>query len=81
MLGSSGAGKSTLVNALLQEDVLRTGEVRGAHSQGRHTTTQRQLFRVPGGALVIDTPGIRDLQLWDADADPLPRERKRSSDR
>ncbi|HET6149244.1 MAG TPA: GTPase RsgA [Polyangia bacterium] len=67
MLGSSGAGKSTLVNALLGQDLLRTGEVRASDSQGRHTTTQRQLFRVRGGALVIDTPGIRDLQLWETD--------------
>jgi ribosome biogenesis GTPase len=67
MLGSSGAGKSTIVNALLGRDELRTGEVRASDSQGRHTTTQRQLFRVRGGALVIDTPGIRDLQLWAAD--------------
>jgi ribosome biogenesis GTPase len=68
MLGSSGAGKSTLVNALLEEEVLRTGEVRASDSQGRHTTTQRQLFRLSGGALVIDTPGIRDLRVWEADA-------------
>ncbi len=68
MLGSSGVGKSTLVNTLLQQDVLRTGEVRPSDSQGRHTTTQRQLFRVRGGALVIDAPGIRDLQLWDPEA-------------
>jgi ribosome biogenesis GTPase len=68
LLGSSGVGKSTLVNALLQEERLRTGEVRASDSRGRHTTTQRQLFRVRGGALVIDTPGIRELQLWDADA-------------
>jgi len=67
MLGSSGAGKSTLVNALLEENVLRTGEVRASDSQGRHTTTQRQLFRLSGGALVIDTPGIRDLRVWEAD--------------
>jgi ribosome biogenesis GTPase / thiamine phosphate phosphatase len=64
MLGSSGAGKSSLVNALLQQELLRTGEVRPSDSQGRHTTTQRQLFCVLGGALVIDTPGISDLQLW-----------------
>jgi ribosome biogenesis GTPase len=67
MLGSSGAGKSTLVNALLERDVLRTGEVRASDSQGRHTTTQRQLFRLRGGALVIDTPGIRDLRVWETD--------------
>lgn len=68
IFGSSGVGKSTLVNALLQQEVLRTGEVRPSDSRGRHTTTQRQLFRVRTGALVIDTPGIRELQLWDATA-------------
>lgn len=68
LLGSSGVGKSTLVNALLQQNVLRTGEVRASDSRGRHTTTQRQLFHVRGGALVIDTPGIRELELWDAGA-------------
>lgn len=68
LLGSSGVGKSTLVNALLQEEILRTSEVRASDSRGRHTTTQRQLFRVRAGALVIDTPGIRELQLWDAKA-------------
>lgn len=68
LLGSSGVGKSTLVNALLRQEVLRTSEVRASDSRGRHTTTQRQLFRVRGGALVIDTPGIRELQLWDAGA-------------
>jgi ribosome biogenesis GTPase len=69
LLGSSGVGKSTLVNALLQQEVLRTGQVRPSDSRGRHTTTQRQLFRVRGGALVIDTPGIRELERWDAGAD------------
>jgi ribosome biogenesis GTPase len=68
LLGSSGVGKSTLVNALLEQNVLRVGEVRPTDGRGRHTTTQRQLFRVRGGALVIDTPGIRELQLWDAEA-------------
>jgi ribosome biogenesis GTPase len=67
MLGSSGAGKSTLVNAWLGQDLLRTGEVRASDSMGRHTTTQRQLVRLRDGALVIDTPGIRDLQLWETD--------------
>jgi ribosome biogenesis GTPase / thiamine phosphate phosphatase len=67
LLGSSGVGKSTLVNSLLEQNVLRVGEVRAADGRGRHTTTQRQLFRVRGGALVIDTPGIRELQLWDAE--------------
>jgi ribosome biogenesis GTPase / thiamine phosphate phosphatase len=61
VLGSSGAGKSTLVNALLGEERQRTGAVREDDSRGRHTTTHRELVRVPGGALLIDTPGIRSL--------------------
>jgi ribosome biogenesis GTPase len=68
LLGSSGAGKSTLLNALLGEAVQRVQAVREADSRGRHTTTHRELFRLPGGALIIDTPGMRELQLWDADA-------------
>jgi ribosome biogenesis GTPase / thiamine phosphate phosphatase len=61
VLGSSGAGKSTLVNALVGRDRQRTGAVREADSRGRHTTTHRELVRLPGGALLIDTPGIRSL--------------------
>ena len=64
LLGSSGAGKSTLVNALLGEDRQATGEVREDDSRGRHTTTRRELIVLPGGALLIDTPGLRELQLW-----------------
>jgi ribosome biogenesis GTPase len=67
LLGPSGAGKSTLVNRLLGADRIRTAEVR-EDGKGRHTTTHRELFRLPGGALLIDTPGMRELQLWDADA-------------
>ncbi|MEO5763520.1 MAG: ribosome small subunit-dependent GTPase A [Vicinamibacteria bacterium] len=63
-LGSSGAGKSTLINALLNEERQATQEVREADSKGRHTTTERQMFRLAGGALAIDTPGMRELQLW-----------------
>jgi ribosome biogenesis GTPase len=63
LLGSSGAGKSTLLNALLGEAVQRTSGVRAHDSRGRHTTTIRQLFRLPGGALVIDTPGLREIEL------------------
>jgi ribosome biogenesis GTPase / thiamine phosphate phosphatase len=61
VLGSSGAGKSTLVNALLGREHLRTQAVREDDSRGRHTTTHRELVRLPGGALLIDTPGIRSL--------------------
>lgn len=67
LLGSSGAGKSSITNCLLGSDYLRTQEVRLADSRGRHTTTHRELFATPGGAWVIDTPGMRELQLW-ADA-------------
>jgi ribosome biogenesis GTPase len=61
VLGSSGVGKSTLVNALLGSERQRTGAVREDDSRGRHTTTHRELLRMPGGALLIDTPGIRSL--------------------
>src|SRR5882762_7899391 len=66
LLGSSGVGKSTLINRLVGADVLRTREVRASDSRGRHTTTHRELVVLPGGGLVIDTPGMRELQLWDA---------------
>lgn len=64
--GPSGAGKSTLINALIGEDVQDTGEVRAADGRGRHTTTARELIPLPGGAVLIDTPGIRSLGLWDS---------------
>jgi ribosome biogenesis GTPase len=66
LLGSSGVGKSTLVNRILGEETQRTGEVRAGDDRGRHTTTRRELFRTPWGGLVLDTPGMRELQLWDA---------------
>ncbi len=66
LLGSSGVGKSTLVNTLAGEELLETRELR-SDGQGRHTTTRRELVQLPGGALVIDTPGMRELQLWVAD--------------
>jgi ribosome biogenesis GTPase len=67
LLGSSGVGKSTLVNALVGEEVLATQEVRGDDHRGRHTTSHRELILLPGGGIVLDTPGMRELQLWDAD--------------
>jgi ribosome biogenesis GTPase len=67
ILGSSGVGKSTLVNALLGEDRQATAAVREGDSRGRHTTTHRELFELPGGALLVDTPGIRSLEVLGAD--------------
>ena len=68
LLGSSGVGKSTIVNRLVGHDVQRTAEVRASDQKGRHTTSRRQLIPLPGGALLIDTPGMRELQLWEGDA-------------
>lgn len=65
LLGSSGVGKSTIVNRLMGAEVQRTTAVRAGDQKGRHTTSQRQLIVLPGGALLIDTPGMRELQLWD----------------
>lgn len=65
LLGSSGVGKSTLINALLGEERLDTQEIRD-DGRGRHTTTRRELIVLPAGGVVIDTPGIRELQLWEA---------------
>jgi ribosome biogenesis GTPase / thiamine phosphate phosphatase len=66
LFGPSGAGKSTLANGLLGQAHLETGDVRSSDHRGRHTTTRRELVRLPGGAMLIDTPGIRELALWDA---------------
>jgi ribosome biogenesis GTPase / thiamine phosphate phosphatase len=67
LLGSSGVGKSTIVNALVGEELLATQEVRADDHRGRHTTTHRELILLVGGGVILDTPGIRELQLWDAD--------------
>jgi ribosome biogenesis GTPase / thiamine phosphate phosphatase len=64
LLGSSGVGKSTLVNRLAGEEVLATGAVRTSDDRGRHTTSHRELVRLPGGSLLIDNPGLREVQLW-----------------
>ncbi len=66
-LGSSGVGKSTLINELVGEELLATQEVRDVDGKGRHTTTLRELVVAPGGVLIIDTPGMRELQPWQAD--------------
>ena len=66
LLGSSGVGKSTIVNRLIGQELLRTSEVRITDSRGRHTSTVRQLLLLDGGGVLIDTPGMRELQLWDS---------------
>jgi ribosome biogenesis GTPase len=68
LLGSSGVGKSSLVNALAGTPVMATQAIREGDARGRHTTTHRQLVLLPSGRLVLDTPGMRELGLWDADA-------------
>jgi ribosome biogenesis GTPase len=70
LVGSSGVGKSSLVNFLLGHERQRVLDVRADDDRGRHTTTHRELFRLPGGALLIDTPGMRTIRLW-ADEDSL----------
>lgn len=67
LLGSSGVGKSTLTNRLLGREVQRTAGVREGDDRGRHTTTHRELFVAPTGGLLIDTPGLREIQLWEGD--------------
>jgi ribosome biogenesis GTPase len=65
-LGSSGVGKSSLVNRLAGEELMATGDLR-ADGRGRHTTTNRQLLVLPGGGLFLDTPGMRELRLWESE--------------
>ncbi|UOR13039.1 ribosome small subunit-dependent GTPase A [Halobacillus amylolyticus] len=64
LIGSSGVGKSTLINRLLGETVQQTEQIREEDGRGRHTTTHRELFSLPNGTVIIDTPGMRELQLW-----------------
>ena len=65
-IGSSGVGKSTLINRLLGQEYLKTNGLRN-DDKGRHTTTRRELFLLPSGGMVIDTPGMRELGMWDND--------------
>jgi ribosome biogenesis GTPase len=65
LVGSSGVGKSTLVNRWVGRELMTVKETRADDDEGRHTTTHRELILLPGGGIVIDTPGIRELQLWD----------------
>jgi ribosome biogenesis GTPase / thiamine phosphate phosphatase len=65
LVGPSGAGKSTLINALAEMPLAATGSVRVGDRKGRHVTTRRELFQIPGGALLLDTPGLRELRTWE----------------
>jgi len=67
LMGSSGVGKSTLINHWLDREYLRVQEIREHDGRGRHTTTHRELIVLPQGGLVLDTPGMRELQLWDGE--------------
>jgi ribosome biogenesis GTPase len=68
LVGSSGVGKSTLLNALMETNVAATNEIRGQDKKGRHTTSHRALYRLSGGGLLIDVPGMRELKVADVDA-------------
>jgi ribosome biogenesis GTPase / thiamine phosphate phosphatase len=68
LLGSSGVGKSTLINALIGDSCQEVLPIRDSDDRGRHSTTARQLFCLPDGGILMDTPGMRELQLWDAEA-------------
>ena len=71
-VGSSGVGKSTIINNLMGEELAETKEVRDDDSRGRHTTVTRQLYRIAGAGMVIDTPGIRELQIWEEEPQAAP---------
>ena len=64
-LGSSGVGKSSLVNVLAGQEIMAVGDIREDDSRGRHTTTHRQLIMLPNKTMIIDTPGMRELGMWD----------------
>jgi ribosome biogenesis GTPase len=64
LLGPSGVGKSTLINRILGAEVMRTREIHSSSGEGRHMTSHRQLVQLPGGGMIIDTPGLREAQLW-----------------
>ena len=66
LIGESGAGKSSLANALLGGEILETGEVRSGDKRGRHTTVTREMLLCPDGGLLVDTPGLRSVGIWDA---------------
>ncbi|MCC2687011.1 MAG: rsgA, partial [Paenibacillaceae bacterium] len=68
LVGSSGVGKSTIINILIGEDVQKVTEIRLKDDRGRHTTTHRELFMLPSGGVIIDTPGMRELHLWSANS-------------
>ena len=67
LLGPSGAGKSTLINSIVGAEVMRTREIHSASGEGRHMTSHRQLVQLPDGGMIIDTPGLREAQLWEGD--------------
>jgi ribosome biogenesis GTPase len=67
LLGSSGVGKSTLINSLMGDEVQKVQQISGFEDKGRHTSTHRELFILPNGSLMIDTPGMRELQMWDGE--------------